>query len=550
MSTVDAASSRDESSRSWRRPEGLAIFLLGAFLVFATSRLWPEWLHNPDLSHGLTTPLVFIVLLREIVRQTAPRKSESHVDSGATALITLAALAGLLIFFGANLYAAALEWTHSLVLCLLGVATGFFVWAILNALASFRGQRLPSWPVLVAALIWMLSAPIPPGTYSRLTQGLQAAISAGVLSSLHFLGVAAERVGNVIALAHVSVGVEEACSGVRSLISCLFAALFLSAVLAHRPSTRGILIFVSIPIAIGMNFIRSLTLTLLANAGVNIEGFWHDTTGYAILAVTVLILFVFTQLLEPRTSDGEGLGAISEVSNPPRRATDRLSRSGAALIFTNAILLLAVATWAVFTVKTRSAPLRAHAVLAPDVASLIPAEASGWTVTTRDDLYQFSAELRTRFLAERSFTRTVNGAEQQVTIYIAFWPAGQVPVSLVESHTPDACWPGGGWTEDAHRHRSLVLQTGPHALPPCEFRSFQLQNYPQNVWYWHLFDGQVIEPTGANSPRQLLSLAWHYGFRKDGDQYFVRISSNLPWEQIANEPLVHDALHHFRLIGL
>ncbi|HEY9154419.1 MAG TPA: exosortase/archaeosortase family protein, partial [Opitutaceae bacterium] len=485
--------------------------------------------------------LVFIVLLREAFRQDLRSKS----NFGETILTALAAVAGLIVFLGANLYAAALEWTHSLVLWLLGVAAALFVWSTLTALAAYRNQRLPAWPTVVSALTWALSAPIPPGTYSRLTQGLQTGISASVLSSLHFLGVAAERIGNVINLAHVTVGVEEACSGVRSLISCLFAALFLSAVIAHRPLTRAALVILSVPVAIGMNFIRSLTLTLLANGGVNIEGFWHDATGYAILAVTTSLLFALARILEPTSLTT----TQADVSREARQALDRSKRKFP-LAFTNIILLFAVTLWAVFAAKTRSSPSPARAALAPDVASLIPAEAPGWTVSTREDLYQFSSELRTRFLAERSFTRTASGIEQQVTIYIAFWPAGQVPVSLVESHTPDACWPGGGWTEDTKRHRTLALKTETHALPPCEFRSFVLQDYPQNVWYWHLFDGRVIEPTGANSPRQLLSLAWHYGFRKDGDQYFVRVSSNLPWEQIADEPLMHDALNHLRRIGL
>jgi len=402
--------------------------------------------------------------------------------------------------------------------------------------------------MLVAGLLWILSAPIPPGTYTRLTQSLQSLIAAAVLSSLHFLGVAAERMGNVINLAHVSVGVEEACSGVRSLISCVFAALFLSAVSVRRPFSRAALVIAAAPLAVGMNFLRSLTLTLLANDGVNIEGFWHDVTGYAVLGLTTLLLFIFARALESRPPALVEKDLSSTVSEEARQSA--VSSTGWALMITNALLVLTLGTWLLFAVKTRPLPSRAHVAVAPDINRLIPSSSPGWTVTTRNDLYQFSSELRTRFLAERSFTRIVRGAEQQITIYIAFWPAGQVPVSLVEAHTPDACWPGGGWIEDVRRHEHLVLRTSSHTLPSAEFRTFRLQGYPQNVWYWHLFDGQVIEQNGANSPRQLLSLAWHYGFRKDGDQYFVRISSNLPWEQIANEPVMREAVDHLKIIGL
>src|SRR5690606_2769321 len=41
---------------------GLMLLIL---LVLATLRLLPEWWSNPDLSHGLFTPVLFVVLLHE-----------------------------------------------------------------------------------------------------------------------------------------------------------------------------------------------------------------------------------------------------------------------------------------------------------------------------------------------------------------------------------------------------------------------------------------------------------------------------------------------------
>src|ERR1019366_4103191 len=43
-------------------------------------------------------------------------------------------------------------------------------------------------------------------------------------------------------------------------------------------------------LAIGMNLLRSLSLTLMANAGIEIAGFWHNATGFAILGLTAAIL--------------------------------------------------------------------------------------------------------------------------------------------------------------------------------------------------------------------------------------------------------------------
>ena len=61
----------------------------------------------------------------------------------------------------------------------------------------------------------------------------------GVVRVLGAVGIAAFQDGNVIELARTSVGVSEACSGVRSLISCTVAGLFLSATLVRRPLNRA-----------------------------------------------------------------------------------------------------------------------------------------------------------------------------------------------------------------------------------------------------------------------------------------------------------------------
>jgi len=98
------------------------------------------------------------------------------------------------------------------------------------------------WPAVVAVALWPLSSPLPPGSYTRLALALQGGVTEAVTGALGFFGIAAHRDGNVIELARASVGVSEACSGVRSLVSCVVAGLFLSAVWVKRPWGRAILV--------------------------------------------------------------------------------------------------------------------------------------------------------------------------------------------------------------------------------------------------------------------------------------------------------------------
>jgi len=158
---------------------------------------------------------------------------------------------------------------------------------------------------------------LPPGTYGTLTHGLQAGVTGVVLAVLHFFGIAAVQHGNIIQLTRLSVGVEEACSGVRSLISCVYAGFFFSATLVRRPGARALLIILAAPLAITMNLLRSLTLTLLAQGGVEIGGLWHDVTGYKIWprpdSIAWGIGTLFANFEHGRWMGGNGRKAVESV---------------------------------------------------------------------------------------------------------------------------------------------------------------------------------------------------------------------------------------------
>jgi hypothetical protein len=185
----------------------------------------------------------------------------------------------------------------------------------------------------------------------------------------------------------------------------------------------------------------------------------------------------------------------------------------------------------------------------PDLLAILPPVADGWEVRT-SDLYQFTGTLRTSYLAQRRYLRSSPGGPTDITLYVAYWPAGQVPVSQVASHTPDACLPGSGWSTLPTPQPRVLLQAGNRTVPEAEYRLFQAGEYPQHVWFWHLYDGSPISYRDPYSATELLRIAWRYGFRHDGDQVFIRLSSNRPWSQIAHEPLVAELLARLKPLGL
>jgi exosortase len=502
---------------------GVLLTVLAAYCVL----LWPEWRQNPDLSHGFFAPVIFFLLIRESRLQGPWRWAPAQPW-------TTAVLAALL--------AATLAWSHAVVLFLLAAALCCLLASGLLLLADERLRLVPiNWISVTAILLWLLVAPIPDGTYSRLTLGLQGWVTTNVMNVLHVIGVPARQHGNVIELARTTVGVEEACSGVRSLISCVFAGFFFAAWQIRRPLRRLSLILLAPLMALGMNLVRSLALTLLADKGVDISGTWHDATGFAILGLTAASLAGLAILLESKE--------ITPVPPPPGLDQPTLSRGPRLVFWCGTVLALGLGAFFYIHSRDQSQP----AGEAPSLTTLLPATADGWNVTEPDDLYQFAGILQTTHLMERTYLRTdAAGQPMQVTVYVAYWPAGQTSVSRVASHTPDACWPGAGWrseTSGSDRRQSLSLPGA--SLAPAEYRLFRTdKGHAQHVWFWHLFDGRVIDYRDPYSISALLQIALQYGFKRQGSQYFVRLSSNRPWSELAADPLMREILHGLGRAGL
>ena len=512
--------------------------LLGLLLV-SCLKLWPAWQTNPDLSHGFFAPLIFALLVWESRQQGPPRwlRTGTALLAGQTAALG----AAFLLFAFAGLLAASVSWSHDLVNFALTGSLGLFLVAGLLIFAADSVRLVPlNWISLTAIFLWLLAAPLPHGTTMRVTLQLQAWVTTNVVHALHLFGVPARQSGNVIELARSSVGIMEACSGIRSLLSCLYAGFFFAAWIVRRPAGRALLIVLAPLLAIGMNFLRSLTLTLMVNAGVEIEGFWHDATGFAILGLTALTLALVAMALESKTVAAPLSPQTPPPATPAARWQPRLFL---------AALTLTVALGAFYALRLRPAPRDGRA--SPNLAELLPREADGWQVYTNKELYRFSSALRSEHLAERTYFKPIDGKVVHLTVYLAYWGAGQVPVSAVAAHTPDACWPGAGWSPLPQPLPQRALPLAARTLPLAEYRQFtNAGSPPEHVWFWHLYDGRAINYRDPYSVRALLEIALQYGFRREGPQVFVRVSSNDDWERLANEPLVRQIFTGLHPLGL
>lgn len=152
------------------------------------------------------------------------------------------------------------------------------------------------------ALVWLVSAPMVSVLEVRLNLLLLRKVVTVVAFVFDSLGLPIEQQGNVLALPMGAVGVEDACSGIRSLTGCLFAGSFIAAAFIAALWKKIVLLVAALALAFVTNLARSLFLTAWAyNHGPEaIRGPVHDVAGYAVMSLTVLGLVCLVPLLNLR----------------------------------------------------------------------------------------------------------------------------------------------------------------------------------------------------------------------------------------------------------
>ena len=138
-------------------------------------------------------------------------------------------------------------------------------------------------------MVWWVSAPMVSAVEQRLQPFLLHQVVTVVAFVFDLLGLPVEQQGNVLVLPLGSVGVEDACSGIRSLTACVFAGSFLAAVFVRRLGPKVFFVVAALGLAFVTNLARGLFLTGWAYAyGASaIEGAVHDVAGFAVLGLTV-----------------------------------------------------------------------------------------------------------------------------------------------------------------------------------------------------------------------------------------------------------------------
>ena len=147
--------------------------------------------------------------------------------------------------------------------------------------------------------IWIISAPLVSLIENRLSLFLLDKVVMVVFFLLEMSGYALTQEGNTLIMPSGKVGVEDACSGIRSLMGCLFAGSFIGAMFFHNLGKKLLLLVFGLGFAFTANLVRSIFLTAWAySRGPDaIGGFLHDAAGYFVLGLTSLMLLALIPIL-------------------------------------------------------------------------------------------------------------------------------------------------------------------------------------------------------------------------------------------------------------
>jgi exosortase len=451
---------------------GMFALALSWLLVFNALRV--DWATNPQYSYGWFVPLLALGMFR--LRWTTRPEPEPAAQAGLALAFGAASLALLLpirLVEEANPEWRLIQWVHAAAMVLLTLCWLYY-------------SGGPAWARHFAFVVCLLlvAVPWPVPLEIVFVQNLMQVVAAITVEAVGLFNIPAVQHGNIIQVSTGLVGVDEACSGVRSLQTALFVCLFLGELYRLSGSRRCLLVILGFVIAVICNIGRTCFLVCSA-AQRGLEGMHliHDAAGNLALVATLLAIAGVGLLLKPRR--------IVQESKPvpvSSRARPRVLsvRAVAVMLAWTATSEFATQLWYRLHEPSLKENARWTAVWpeTPERAQAVPVDSA------------VVAMLRCN---EAKAGTWQDGAGNDWQAFFFRWAPGRNSAQLASSHTPEICLRGIGYR--------LVSDLGIRNLPlpnlelPFHQYVFNKEQVQLHVFYCRWEDQRRVETSGPG-PRE------------------------------------------------
>jgi exosortase len=443
----------------------LSIFFLAALWFGLCRELSGEWSVNEQYNFGWFVPFfsLYLFWLRWQDRpRTEIRNPKSEIRKGQT-IAALLAIAALLLLLPVRLFEIAnpewrlLAWIHAGVVVTL---TLLLIWY------AGGGAWLRHFAFPVAFIF--VAVPWPTLLETPVIQGLMRVVAQVAAETAILLGTPAQVEGNLIRVSSGLIGVNEACSGIRSLQTSLMIGLLFGELKRLSVLRRVVLVACAVAIALLANLVRAVFLVrIAATENLSAVGRWHDIAGYSIIALVFLVTIGFAYLLgktdvrdrRPETRRHRSVVSIS-------RSTAGSPYLAAAICW---LLLIEIGTASWYRFHER------NLISSTRWSVRWPEQAPNFRELKIDE--EIRAVLRFDEGKGAAWTTAspVNSSKTNTISCLAYvfrWNPGRNSALLANLHRPDVCLPASGWTKTADDGVRSYPVSGSFELP---FRHFEFQ---------------------------------------------------------------------------
>ncbi|MCP4256034.1 MAG: exosortase/archaeosortase family protein [Planctomycetes bacterium] len=238
--------------------------------------LFYSWQSSNDYSAGQLVPLLTIFLIWRKRKKLSQFQLKPSWWGGIAILI----LGEVTLIYGWLFLTPSVR-RYALVITMSGLVL---------MIAGRQVYRHVSWILLL--LIFMV--PLPRFIHNMISGPLQMMATTGAVFLVQVFGTRISQEGNIVTLnENTSLGIVEACSGLRMLMAFIIVTAFIACMVKRSRLKKAILILSSIPIAVICNIFRIfITAMLILYVSEELgEKFFHDFAGLVMMPIAVSLIF-------------------------------------------------------------------------------------------------------------------------------------------------------------------------------------------------------------------------------------------------------------------